>query len=318
MLISLDEAKELIEKGKKLVCAASEDLLKKLPKGNWIGGTTPYFMGVKGGTKSSSEVFVTELPDSLKFKSIEVYDVNNFPSLVDNTCDNGISFLLLPAFSEIHREYSERAPEIDMLFEKNIVGWIAGFDLSSKDSASVVNGLTGEVYKDKAIVFHTSLEDGKTAEIKIKNIFEQGDGDTITFTNSGFSCKTCLVNGEEVNFAKYIKDNNIDIKLPLVADFFGTGVNVSFMSVEDDEVKFYAPVFDAIDYKIAKPIDNYAESFKSILNEKEDTVFCCNCILNYLYGELENKTTGNFTGPIVFGEIAYQLVNQTLVYVTIK
>ena len=45
--------------------------------------------------------------------------------------------------------------------------------------------------------------------------------------------------------------------------------------------------------------------------------FSCNCILNYLYGELEGKVTEGMYGPVTFGEIAYQLLNQTLVYVRI-
>ena len=40
-------------------------------------------------------------------------------------------------------------------------------------------------------------------------------------------------------------------------------------------------------------------------------------MLNYVYGELENKHTGSLTGPMTFGEIAFQLLNQTLVYVTL-
>ena len=34
--------------------------------------------------------------------------------------------------------------------------------------------------------------------------------------------------------------------------------------------------------------------------------------------KLEGKKTGAFTGPITFGEIAYQLLNQTLVYLEVK
>ncbi len=37
-------------------------------------------------------------------------------------------------------------------------------------------------------------------------------------------------------------------------------------------------------------------------------------MLNYVYGKLEGRHTGKLTGPITFGEIAYQLLNQTLVY----
>ncbi|MEO0003956.1 MAG: hypothetical protein RLZZ22_1648, partial [Pseudomonadota bacterium] len=46
-----------------------------------------------------------------------------------------------------------------------------------------------------------------------------------------------------------------------------------------------------------------------------DVVFSCNCILNFLFGELEGKAIGGVEGPITFGEIGYQLLNQTMVAV---
>ncbi len=46
--------------------------------------------------------------------------------------------------------------------------------------------------------------------------------------------------------------------------------------------------------------------------------FSCNCILDDLYSELAGKRTGIFTGPVTFGEIAYQLVNQTLAYLVVR
>jgi len=49
----------------------------------------------------------------------------------------------------------------------------------------------------------------------------------------------------------------------------------------------------------------------------DNVVFSCNCILNYLYSELEGRKTDPFVGPITFGEIAYQLLNQTLVYMEV-
>jgi hypothetical protein len=52
--------------------------------------------------------------------------------------------------------------------------------------------------------------------------------------------------------------------------------------------------------------------------ESDNIVFSCNCILNYLYSELEGKQTGGIIGPITFGEVAYQLLNQTLAYLTIS
>ncbi|EKO38112.1 MAG: hypothetical protein B193_3196, partial [Solidesulfovibrio magneticus str. Maddingley MBC34] len=101
-------------------------------------------------------------------------------------------------------------------------------------------------------------------------------------------------------------------------------VNISFQDVDEVEglVKFYAPVFSGIRYKHAKPVVDYVKEFndrlcKECSIESARVAFSCNCILNYLYSELEGKKTDPFTGPITFGEIAYQLLNQTLVYLEI-
>jgi hypothetical protein len=98
-------------------------------------------------------------------------------------------------------------------------------------------------------------------------------------------------------------------------------VNVSFQRINEKEktVDLYAPVFKSVEYKIAAPVSDYVREFSSMLSRAGiSPLFSCNCILNFLYSELEGKKTGNFTGPITFGEIAYQLLNQTLVYLEIK
>ena len=73
-------------------------------------------------------------------------------------------------------------------------------------------------------------------------------------------------------------------------------------------------------YKVAAPVGDYVAAFKSNLprSASGNIAFSCNCILNYLYSNLEGKRTGSITGPITFGEIAYQLLNQTLAYATIQ
>jgi hypothetical protein len=81
----------------------------------------------------------------------------------------------------------------------------------------------------------------------------------------------------------------------------------------------YAPVFTGKKYCFAEPIEDYAAVFAEKISAVKDVnpFFSCNCILNYLYGGLEGKSTPPYTGPVTFGEIAYQLLNQTLVYVRI-
>ena len=42
MLMTFDQASNLINDSRLLHIAGTENLLKKLPKGNWIGGSTAY------------------------------------------------------------------------------------------------------------------------------------------------------------------------------------------------------------------------------------------------------------------------------------
>jgi hypothetical protein len=152
------------------------------------------------------------------------------------------------------------------------------------------------------------------------NIFSQDEeSPVIEFQKEGFSAVKCLINGKEAVFADYIAENNIDTKLPLVGDYSGNGVNISFRAIENGVVNFYAPVFTGIKYRIAKSISDYAAEFNNHLTDFRDanSTFSCNCILNFLYGGLEGKNIEHFRGPITFGEIAYQLVNQTLVYISV-
>jgi hypothetical protein len=169
---------------------------------------------------------------------------------------------------------------------------------------------------------HAALPETHAAEVGIFNIFEQGDGDTIAFPATGFQAREVSINGVETNYAQYISEKRLDTRLPLVADYYGAKVNVSFQSVDatKQEVQFYAPVFAGLSYKHARPIENYVQQFTSHLPTKlsRQIVFSCNCILNYLYSELEGKQTGGITGPMTFGEVAYQLLNQTMVYLTIN
>src|SRR2546428_12260923 len=65
---------------------------------------------------------------------------------------------------------------------------------------------------------------------------------------------------------------------------------------------------------MSKPVPDYVESFKSAtVGMSHEVPFACNCVLNFLYGKLEGTHAG-LAGPFTFGEIAFQLLNQTMVY----
>ena len=319
MLMTFDETSKRIGGGELLHIAGTEELLKKLPKGNWIGGSTEYFMAKEGGTVSGEQLFVTTFPYA-DF-SIKSYDADDVRNVALDAYDNGFSIAIVPFDSAVHKTYAEKAPGFEDMFIKNVAGWIAGLNLGKAGQTPIaVNGQTGEAFADKAAVLHIGVPEDKAVTIGVINIFSQDEeSPVIEFTEDGFSAVKCLINGEERVFADYIAENGIDTKLPLVGDYSGNGVNVSFKSIQDGVVNLYAPVFTGIKYRIAKSVSNYAEELNNHLADFRDahSVFSCICILNFLYGELEGKNIELFRGPVTFGEIAYQLVNQTLVYVSV-
>jgi hypothetical protein len=322
MLLSLQETTELIEKGRSLTIAGDENLLSKLPKGNWIGGTSPYFMAKIGGIISKEHLSVQDYTDIALGATIKSYDTDDLPKINNDSPEHGFSLVIIPAFSQAHVAYAQGAPNFPGFFMKPILGWISGFHLDDlgKTSAKIFNGLTGNYSDKKAIAIHCPIEESKNAVVKTLNLFEQGSGDIIKFEEEGFSVKNCLVNGAQRNFAEYLKENKIDTRLPLVQDCCGVAVNVSFQAINeaDGTVAFYAPVFSDVEYKIAAPVDNYVEAFNKKLPKDVSPAFTCNCILNFLYSELEGKVVDKMHGPVTFGEIAYQLVNQTLVYLEVS
>ena len=322
-MMTIEEAARLIATGKNLLLAGDEKALSQLPKGSWMGGTIPYFVGEEGGAFAQDRVLATEWPEAVEGAEIKTYTEETVSRIYADIPDNGFGFALIPGMSRTHLAFAVGAPGYERFAMRPLLGWITGVDLAAlgKTTPKVFVGSTGERVEDGCVAMHVRLRPGKVADLGIVNLFRQGSGDTICFEATGFGAKEALVNGKKENFADYLLRTKADTKLPLVADYMGAMVNVSFQSVDaaKKEVAFYAPVFAGVEYKLAAPVGDYVGEFAGHIPQGLGGVaFSCNCILNYLYSELEGKKTGDFVGPITFGEIAYQLLNQTLVYLKIE
>ena len=316
MLITLEETRKLINDGKILHIAADETMLAQLPQGKWIGGTTPYFIGDEGGTMTKEKLFVSVI-DYAENARIAVYGKYNVFQIVEECYDNGLTMLIMPYGSEVAAKYAKSAPDVEELLMHPTIGWISGYELNTVGEAKVFDGTTGASYTDKAVVMYIKLPEEKSAMINMINIFTDDKTDpVIRFEDNDLSVTDCTVNGQKVNFAEYIAKKGIDPKMPLVADYNGSYLNISIKAVDEGKVHFYAPVFRDIEYRFATKVDDYAAEFRNRVESAgaRNPVFSCSCILNYLYGELEGKKTPPYTGPVTFGEVAYQLLNQTLVY----
>lgn len=323
-LHSLHDVATLIHEGKKLIIAGDEALLQQLPSGCWIAGTTPYFMANDGGIETKNLLFVHELPPSISDVQTKEYSLDSIKDIYTNTPTNGFTILILPATSSIHASFAMEAPHFDGFATRPVIGWISGVKLAEigHTQPKVFLGEKNKKTANAAVAMHVTLPANMFAEVHIINLFTQGNGDVIMFPENGFSTSEAIINGKTCNFAKYIEDHKIDTRLPLVADYSGADINISFQSinVNTQKVTFYAPVFKGVEYKLANPIGSYSQTIEKQINAIKTSAiaFSCNCILNYVYGELEGKKTANITGPITFGEIAYQLLNQTLTYLNIE
>jgi hypothetical protein len=321
--------------------SGTEEVLTGLPAGNWVGGTSAYFMNENGGQKCLDKIFVMKLPKEAKMEEIKFYDSEHLADISGKTPDKGFTYLLIPFGSKAHYAYAEKAPSYPGQFTTISIGWIAGVALEDigKKTAKVFCGKTGRVSESDVVAMHCSLLGNRYATISTINIYEADTSRAITFPNSGFNISDCFINGEPTNIVKYIEENNIDTKAPMVthfrfgsslkrkaleshsifADYSSNYVNISFASIESDKASLYAPIFEGTTYYFAKPVNDYMDEYqKRLVGVHGDHAFAFSCILNYTHSNLEGKTTEGMYGPFTFGEIAYQLLNQTLVYLEIK
>lgn len=315
-MMSVAEATKLIESGVVAVVAGDEEALRRLPRGKWIGGSSVYFVTEDGGRVDRENLFVTEIEQARDARTVH-YSGDAMVRFPEDRFAHGFGVILIPAFSPEHEMFAIQAAEIPGLFDQPLIGWITGVHLDDvgRVTPKVFDGATGTVHARGAVVLHVALAGADVPEIDIVNLFEPDMAtDAITFDETGFSARTATVNGRRVELAAYLSQNGIDTALPLVANYAGAMINVSFQSIDGAEgVRFYAPVMAGVEYRIAKGTGDYAASFAERAKGDGRTEMSCNCILNYLYGGLEGRSTGTFSGPATFGEIAYLLVNQTMV-----
>jgi hypothetical protein len=317
-LISVENACELILRGASLAIAGPEAALEKLPAGNWIGGTTPYFLTDGGGRiVTDDEVFITDLT-ALGTVTITDYAANALERICGDAPDNGFAMTIMPAQSECHKRFALEAPFYADAFLKPTVGWIAGFNVETGGQGKVYDGRGPTRHHNRAVVAHVAWNDDSIARLEIINPFKAGEGDRLTFGLPGFAQTHCLVNGVEYAFKEYLEIHALtDMRRPLIGDHGGAPINVAIQSIDAETglVRLYAPVFPDTVYRFAEPLTDYSKAFRDLMNDKdrESILWSCNCVLNFLLGELEGKEEPITTGPATFGEIAYQLMTQTTV-----
>lgn len=321
LFVTSAEACAIIRSGAIATFAGSEAALSLLQPGQWIGGTTVYFMTSQGGVVDSDRLFCTiiDAAVSARFACIASGDI---PSVTTGQYENGFTYIMVPAFSEAHRHYAIEAPSFPDLYSQPLIGWVTGVPAEKigQVPARVFFGPTGESFDDALLALYVELPEDLCAVTDTVNLFTQGYGPSIVFPRTSFSARDCLIDGVPGQIGRYL--SNCDTKLPLVADYAGIMMNVGIRSVDakDGSAQFYAPVVSGEPYRLAQSIHDYPGAYRhgAVATVEPATTISCNCILNFLYAGLEGKSAGGYIGPVTFGEISYILVNQTLVRLSLE
>jgi hypothetical protein len=320
-LLTVRQTSDLIKQNRLLVIAAAEVLLAQLPDGNWLGGSNPYLLGTEGGMYSEDMLYVKDFTDLAPDHKVCIYDKANIHRVTKDAFENSLIVVVFPAFSEVLQEFAVKSPEFENQYINPLLGWVSGlaFEKMGMESPTVYWG--ARRFTDKAIALHIKLPNEKVGRIEIVNLYEPGDGDEISFEHDGFNIKDCHINGQRMDFYTYMHERN-DLYLPLVADYTGAKINVAVLIDHvNKKVKFFAPVFKNTIYKIAKKaksdyINYLTERLKQEKNSQLE--YSYSCLYNYFNFQLENKPIAGFVGTFTFGEIAYQLLNVTFVYLLIE
>ncbi|TYC92896.1 hypothetical protein [Novosphingobium sp. BW1] len=318
-LLPIDTVVDLIKAGASLSLAGRKAALDRLPAGNWIAGTSPYFMTAQGGQIVDDDVlFVTDL-GAIGTVTFATYEAHELERISGEAPDNGLALAIIPGGSACHTEFAQNAANYPMAFMRPTVGWISGHDLEKAGHTPwVYDGQVAKAFPDRVAVAQVTLPNGESPLIEIVNIFAPDGGDVIHFEETSFTPEWCTVNGNRQRFHDYVLARGLQgCDLPLVGNYGGAHVNASLKTIDTETgtVELFAPVFPGVDYAFAAPVADYADDFRQALAEHPTagTVWSCNCILNFTFGKLEGVAIGGAAGPVTFGEIAYQLLNQTMV-----
>ena len=312
-LYTPEEVSRMILTGDRLLLAGDAGLLSRLPKGNWIGTCTPRFILYPDqGIETYEKIFATKLPDFITETTIREYDTESIKNIFNEGPKNGFTILFMPLGSPIAIAYMLHAMDYDNFAVHPICGCISG-EPGCPEQSSVFSGTGPYIYPDKAVAMHISLPEGKYAEIQTFNPYKQGTGDSVVFDYSGLVLEDAYINGEKRNFAQYLNEIKYDWHLPFVANYSGEIIIILLNKFENDKVLMHTPVLKNVEYRMATIDDSIPEP---VLTD-ENIFFSVACISNYVNPEIRARFLKKMNGPVVYGEIAYQQVWYTTVYLTI-
>ncbi|MBO7440653.1 MAG: hypothetical protein J6T96_03145 [Bacteroidales bacterium] len=318
-LYTKEQVVEFIKEGRIMHLCGNEETLKDLPKGNWVAGMTPYFMD-EVGKICGNKIYVDDFSFIGEECEMATFDENNIAEIAKrNKYSNGFIFVVLPIDSQVYFTFANHSLEYENIYDNPVVGYVSSVLLEEygKKQPKVAIGSEGVLHADKAAVMYVKVPDRLRVRAEIMN-FDSIDDTTpsLKFPKTGFTQSDCLIDGKPGNIARYLEDvkSRIGHYPQLITSQNGALVNrdVKSVNLETGEAVFFSPAYESDVYYIVKVNKDYLGTFNRRLGRKTDVIACVSCTSYFLQGDFEYRHI-DFNGVYTFGEIAYQLLNKTIV-----
>jgi len=194
-LYSLEETIKLIEEKKILVLSGPKELLEKLPAGNYIAGSSYYFISDSKGIKTDDKIYVDDVTDVAKDFKINVYNKDALKNINKDAFDHGFSYILVPFEGATHNELALNLPFYEDFATKPLYGFVTGASGNhwALNKAIVLDGLHKYISHDDAVVLHIEIAEDKYAEIDIIDPFEPDTSVECKFDETGYVIKDAYI-----------------------------------------------------------------------------------------------------------------------------
>jgi hypothetical protein len=309
-LFSIEEVSRMINDGLYLILAGNREALQQLPAGNWIGGATPCYVSSGAPNEiAKDQLYVNQLPEYVAGVELKTYDADHLKHIFTEGPDNGFTVLLLPFASEILQEYALHAFDYENFGLVPLVGWVAGTGNTweTLQTDIVMYGPDVTTHPNKAVVMHVELPADKYAEIHIHSPFKIRPEVTVVFEENTVSPQDAIINGERQNLREYMLRHNINFVHPLIVNLAGINICVTF-NYDAKQLTTMTALFKGVSYYFSEPD-------MQVWGIPQDRIYALCCL--YYVQNPDPERLCRMTGPVTYGEIGYQIVNQSIVFLTV-
>ncbi|MBQ5549977.1 MAG: hypothetical protein IIT32_02845 [Bacteroidales bacterium] len=324
-IFTKQEVINLINAGHVMLLSGSDKALSNLPKGKWVAGTTPYFMDGTGKVDEEN-IFVDDFTDIAKNAKVEVFDTADVHNIAKHGYDNGFIVMSLPIDTEIYFEFSNKSLEYEGIYNNPLVGFVACCNFNDYGNFGQLKtfvgaGNYGQLFHNKAVALYVELPDNITARAEIINL-DTIDYSTpkVVFPKTSFFQSDCTIDGKPGNIAEYM-EKYVKPRMggngytQMITSQNGALINrdPKVVDLAKGTTSFFSPAYAGDEYYLVKPGNDYLAMFNEALKaKKSEIVACFSCISYFFGGSFEGKSIIK-NGCYAFGEIAYQLLNKTIV-----